>query len=149
MKNHRLLPALLAAVQGATLGAVALLLEPGLGCAALDLLPGLVAGALAGAALGLLVSALVRTRTAAVGLTPLLLVPQILFVGTLTPLSGAAAGLARLMPSWWAELAVRGALSGRGPGTREALVLSGFAAVLALLAAGVVAARDALERGER
>lgn len=141
--------ALLAAVQGGALGLVVLLLEPGLSAAPLDLLPGLVAAALSGAALGLLVSALVSTRTAAVGLTPLLLVPQILFVGTLAPLSGVAAGLSRLMPSHWAELAVRAALGGRGPAPGEVLVLLGFAAVWALVAAGAVAARDALGRGGR
>lgn len=140
---------LLALLQGSGLGLTALALERGLPAGPLDLLPGLVAAALAGAALGLLVSALVRTRTAAVGLTPLLLVPQILFVGTLTPLAGAAEGVGRLMPSWWADQAVRRALLGEGPGLGEAGVLLGFAGAFALAAAGAVVARDALERGGR
>jgi ABC-type multidrug transport system ATPase subunit/ABC-type multidrug transport system permease subunit len=89
--------------------------------------------ALCGGGLGLLISASVGTRTAAVGLTPLVLVPQILFVGTLEPLQGFAASLGKAMPSHWANEAIRGVLLDGAPfPALDASVLTAFTATFLL-----------------
>ncbi|MGE0711563.1 MAG: ABC transporter ATP-binding protein/permease [Planctomycetota bacterium] len=105
----------------------------------------LCCAAAAGGALGLLISSAVSTRTAAVGLTPLVLVPQILFVGTLEPLRGLAAQVGRLMPSHWANEGVRAVLlDGAGFPLGEAALLGCFALVFSLVAWGLLQARDTL-----
>lgn len=117
--------------------------------------PAAVAGVLAcaaaaGGALGLAISAAVGTRTAAVGVTPLVLVPQILFVGTLLPLSGWAAEVGRLMPSHWANESIRALLlDGAAWPAASCGVLLAFCLAFLALSGGLTAARDQLTRSAR
>lgn len=135
---------LLALAQAGALAGVACALEP-LGAPPLRLAAALLGAAAAGGALGLVVSALVRTRTAAVGLTPLCLVPQVLLVGTLEPLRGVAAAVGRLMPAHWANEAVQRLLRGEAA-LQAGLALLVFVGLFLAAAAGVALLRDA--RGE-
>ncbi len=138
----------LAALQAATLTATACALEP-LGAPPLRLGLALFGGALAGGALGLAISALVKTRTAAVGLTPLALVPQVLLVGTLEPLRGLAAAAGRLMPAHWTNEAVQAVLRGELGGAREPAALGLFVVLFLVLTGGLVLARDVVDTGAR
>ena len=111
---------------------------------------GLACAAAAGGALGLAISAAVGTRTAAVGVTPLVLVPQILFVGTLLPLSGWAAEVGRLMPSHWANESIRALLlDGAAWPAASCGVLLAFCLAFLALSGGLTAARDHLTRSAR
>lgn len=138
----------LAALQAATLTATACALEP-LGAPPLRLGLALFGGALAGGALGLAISALVKTRTAAVGLTPLALVPQVLLVGTLEPLRGLAAAAGRLMPAHWTNEAVQAVLRGEVGGLREPAALGLFVLLFLVLTGGLALARDVVDTGGR
>jgi ABC-type multidrug transport system ATPase subunit/ABC-type multidrug transport system permease subunit len=70
--------------------------------------------ALAGTALGLLISAVARTEEVAVALVPIAVVPQIILAGVIAPLSGLAQGLARgLITAHWAEQALEALLPDR------------------------------------
>jgi ABC-type multidrug transport system ATPase subunit/ABC-type multidrug transport system permease subunit len=134
--------ALLALVQAAALTAVVYALEP-LAEPPTRVLAVLAGAALAGSGLGLLLSAAVGTRTAAVGVTPLVLVPQILFVGTLEPLEGVAAQLGRLMPSHWGNEAMRAVLLDGAPlPAGDLAVLGVFTTVFLLGAWSTVLFRD-------
>jgi len=136
--------------QAALLAALVLRLEP-LGCDPRHLVAALFAAAFAAGILGLLISAAVATRTAAVGLTPVALVPQVLFVGSLAPAPGIAARIGRAMPSYWANEAVaHTVLDGRaGPPLVEMAVLGGYALLFLLAMTAVLAAREAASGGGR
>jgi len=66
--------------------------------------------ALAGTAMGLLISALVRTSNVAVGLVPIVLIPQIIFGGLVRPaedMGPVSRAVSRVMVAYWAYSAVR------------------------------------------
>ena len=103
-----------------------------------------------GGALGLLISSAVSTRTAAVGLTPLLLVPQILFVGTLEPLTGVAAALGKAMPSYWANEAIKSVLlDGAAFPVADGAVLGALACVFLAGGWGLLVVRDGVKGSAR
>src|SRR5207253_6517211 len=73
----------------------------------------LAALAVAGTALGLLISALARTEEVAVALVPIAVMPQIILAGVIAPLRGPAEWLARgLITAYWGERALEGLLPG-------------------------------------
>ncbi|HUU56696.1 MAG TPA: ABC transporter permease, partial [bacterium] len=66
--------------------------------------------ALVGTAMGLLISALVRTSNVAVGLVPIVLIPQIIFGGLVRPpedMGPVSRAVSRVMVAYWAYSAVR------------------------------------------
>ncbi len=60
-----------------------------------------------GIAMGLLISALVRTSEMATSLVPLVLIPQILFGGLLLPNEGSAKAVSFVMPAMWSYDALK------------------------------------------
>ncbi|RMG07025.1 MAG: ATP-binding cassette domain-containing protein [Planctomycetota bacterium] len=144
-----LLVLLFALVQTALFTGVVYAAEP-LGASPLEVGGVLALAAVSGSALGLLVSTAATSRTAAVGATPLVLVPQVVFVGTVEPLTGVAAELGRLMPSHWGNEAMRRVLAG-APGFpwSDAGVLPLFAAVFLLGSWGLLLVRDEARGGPR
>jgi ABC-type multidrug transport system ATPase subunit/pSer/pThr/pTyr-binding forkhead associated (FHA) protein len=71
----------------------------------------LVVLALAGTALGLLISALARTEEVAVALVPVVVMPQIILAGVIAPLKGLSQVLAKgLMTANWGERALESLL---------------------------------------
>src|SRR5207237_3089498 len=62
----------------------------------------IIVTAMVGIALGLFVSALVRTSEMATSLVPLILIPQILFSGLVGVPQGASKVIGTLMPATWA-----------------------------------------------
>lgn len=82
------------------------------------LFPALLAAALVGVCLGLLVSSLARSSETAIGLTPLVLLPLVILGGLMQPLhemDPALRALAQLTPSRWAFETVLLAESGARP----------------------------------
>lgn len=73
--------------------------------------------AVTGLLLGLLVSTLVGTTDKAVSAVPLLLIPQVLFAGAITSLTGRTGAVSTIMPSRWSyDLLKRGVMeTHRGP----------------------------------
>jgi ABC-type multidrug transport system ATPase subunit len=70
--------------------------------------------AVAGTALGLLVSAVARTEEVAVALVPMVIIPQIILAGVIVPVTGFAAVLAKgLVPVYWAQQALDAVLPDR------------------------------------
>jgi energy-coupling factor transporter ATP-binding protein EcfA2 len=70
--------------------------------------------AVAGTALGLLISAFARTEEVAVALVPIAIMPQIILAGVIAPLSGVAEVLAKgLITAHWAEQALEALLPER------------------------------------
>jgi ABC transport system ATP-binding/permease protein len=71
----------------------------------------LVALALAGTGLGLLISALARTEEVAAALVPLLVMPQIILAGVIAPLSGPVRWLAQVViTAYWGTEALQAVL---------------------------------------
>jgi ABC-type multidrug transport system ATPase subunit len=71
----------------------------------------LAALAMAGTALGLLLSALARTEEVAVALVPVAVMPQIILAGVIVPLSGLSEWLAKgLMTTYWGAQALESLL---------------------------------------
>lgn len=83
----------------------------------------LFATALAGAGMGLAVSALVDSNDKAIAAVPILLIPQVVLANAIVPLGGASEWVARLtMISWWGFDAIQSTLS---EATRAAVGIDG------------------------
>ena len=88
------------------------------------LLLGMVASAVVGALLGLVVSSVARTADRAMTLLPIVLIPQVLFTfpSVQLDMKGPAGLVARVMPTWWSfDLLRRLALQPDENATHEAL----------------------------
>jgi ABC-type multidrug transport system permease subunit len=149
LASKTILVAALTLAQAAALVAVAYSFQPLQG-EPLLLLATLFPAAFASAGLGLLISAAASSRTSAVALTPVVLVPQVLFVGTVVPLRGLAAAIGRLLPSYWAnEAATRVVSGGAALAPIDVAPFLLYAAGFLAATMAVLCLRDARERGER